>query len=119
MLNPSIQPGISNPVQAGQIQGLPKPAAETQNLQRPDEKAALRELSMAVSSDIYAEYGAISRLNDIFITLAKTAESEKDPDQKQILETRLNTINQMILQREMKINRMDMTRSRIEAQLKI
>ncbi len=116
MLNNPIQPVMYNntqPAQNVQPQNVSQPA-----MQQPDNKAILREQSMAISSDVSAEYGAIARLNDILVNLAQSVKNEKDPEQKKVLEARVNTINQMILQREMKINQMEMARAQIDAQLK-
>lgn len=116
MLNNPIQPVMYNntqPAQNVQPQNVSQPA-----MQQSDNKAILREQSMAISSDVAAEYGAVARLNDILVELAKTLKETKDPEQKKVLEARVNTINQMILQREMKINQMEMARAQIDAQLK-
>ena len=116
MLNAPIQPVMYNTSQP--VQNIqPQPAS--QSVTNPqDPKIALREQSMAISSDIAAEYGAVARLNGILVDLAKTLKEEKDPEQKKILEARVNTTNQMILQREMKINQMEMAKAQIDAQLK-
>ena len=117
MLNNTVQPVMYNnqpPVQNIQ----PQSPVQSSAPQQPDQKTVLKEQSMAISSDIAAEYGAVTRLNDILVELAKTIKENKDPEQKKILEARVNTINQMILQREMKINQMEMTRAQIDNQLK-
>ena len=121
MLNSPIQPvmGYNNgqPVQNIQPQPMQvqaQPAPQSSN----NDKTVLREQSMAITSDIAAEYSAVTRLNDILVDLAKTLKEEKDSDQKKVLEAKINTTNQMILQREMKINQMEMTKAQIDAQLK-
>lgn len=117
MLNAPIQPLMYNNPQPVQNNIPPQPAP--QPIAPPqDQKTILREQSMAISSDIAAEYGATTRLNDILVDLAKALKEEKDPEQKKLLEARINTTNQMILQREMKINQMEMTKAQIDAQLK-
>lgn len=117
MLNSPVQP---------MMYGIPQAPQGLQNIQpqvsqpapQPDQKAMLREQSMAITSDIQAEYSAVTRLNDILVSLAANIKTEQNPEQKKLLEARVNTINQMILQREMKINQMEMTRAQIDAQLK-
>ncbi len=111
-IQPSMYTNVPAPVQAPQN---PQPQTAQSQI---DQKQVLREQSLAITSDICAEYGAVTRLNDIMVSLANDIKNEKDPEQKKLLEARINTTNQMILQREMKINQMEMTRTQIEAQLK-
>lgn len=117
MLNAPIAPNFYNaptaPMQSQPIQQQPQNA----NIQQ-DAKQALKEQSLAITADICAEYGAVTRLNDILIALAKDVKTEQNQEQKKILEARIGTINQMLLQRETKINQMEAARANIDAQLK-
>lgn len=111
------------PIQPSMYTNVPAPVQSPQNPQpqvaqpQVDQKQVLREQSLAITSDICAEYGAVTRLNDILVSLVDKAKNEQNPEQKKLLEARVNTINQMILQREMKINQMEMARNQIDAQL--
>lgn len=118
MLNTPIQPvNYANAQPQIQVPQNIQPQAQ-QTIQQPDQKQFLKEQSLAITADICAEYGAVTRLNDILVNLANDIKTQKDPEQKKLLEARINTINQMILQREMKINQMEMARTQIDAQLK-
>ncbi len=92
---------------------LPQPAA---NVNDP-RTTALKEQSMAVSFDIAAEYSAITKMNNILADVAKEIKKEEDPERKKLLETRLNNINNMILQRELKINQMEQVKNQINNQI--
>jgi len=117
MINPTAQPMMYPPTAQPTIPQQPT-QPQAQPAQQMDPKQILKEQSLAISSDICAEYGAITRLNDILVSLAENAKKETNPEQKKLLEARINTINQMTLQREMKINQMEMTRAQIDAQIK-
>lgn len=118
MLNAPIAPNFYN-AQTAPIPSQPIQPQPAQNATVPqDAKQALKEQSLAITADICAEYGAVARLNDILIAFAKNIKTEQNPEQKKVLETRIATINQMLLQRENKINQMEMARANIDAQLK-
>lgn len=80
------------------------------------QKTMLREQSMAISFDIAAEYSAIGRMNGILAGIAKEIQTEEDPERKKLLEARLSSINNMILQRELKINQMEQVKNQIDKQ---
>lgn len=119
MLNAPIAPNFYN-AQPAPMQSQPIQQQQiSQNTNAPqDAKQTLREQSLAITADICAEYGAVARLNDILIALAKDIKTEQNQEQKKVLEARIGTINQMLLQRESKINQMETARANIDAQLK-
>lgn len=120
MVNPSMQPSF-NQVQPNYTQPRPyasqAPAVQTPTQEQIDEyKKALKEQSMAISFDLAAEYSAISRMSSILGDIANQIKIEEDPQKKSVLEVRLNTLNNMILQREGKVNQMELTKNHIDKQ---
>lgn len=65
-----------------------------------------KEQSMAISYDIAAEYAATDKLLRVMTDIVKEAKNEKNPQRKQLLEARVETVNKMIEQREAKLNQM-------------
>ena len=104
MLNTPIQMVPQGYPQAQNVVQMPQ-----SNLQQPNgvQKSACEEQSMAISYDIAAEYSAIGRMNNIIADVAKELKVEDDPVRKKLLEARINTLNSMILQREVRINQME------------
>lgn len=87
-------------------------APQPQNVQqKPDEqqKVYANEQGMAITYDIAAEYSAIGKMNNIIADVAKELKTEKDPVRIKLLEARINTLNNMILQRELRLNQMEQT----------
>ena len=98
------QPNINNI-------SAPKPQQNIEQQKRFNE-----EQSLAISFDMAAEYSAISRMQSILSDMVNQMKVEEDPDRKIILENRINTLNNMILQREAKINQMEQTKSQFDYQ---
>ncbi len=112
MINtPSV---LMQPVQGNIIPPQTTVQNSTQNDMR---KTALKEQSMVISYNIAAEYSAISRMSEILANIAKEIKSEEDSQRKKTLETRLNNLNNMILQREFRINQMEQLKARIDSQI--
>ena len=105
--------------QCVQVPNTPAVAADTKCTaeQCADNKAYLREQCMAVSMDISAEYNAVAGLNNVLAGLIEKNKVEKDPEIKKTIEARISTINNMILQREEKINQMEAVKKQIEVQI--
>lgn len=113
MMNPPIQPVqqgyITAPVNG--VNSQPQPGIEQQ--QKFNE-----EQSLAISFDIAAEYSAISRMQSIIADMTNQLQKEEDPERKILIENRINTLNNMILQREAKINQMEQTKAQYNTQIK-
>ena len=112
MLNTPIQP-----VQQGNPQtcAIQQQTVNSQPQANPN-RTYFEEQSMAISFDIAGEYSAINRMNEIVSALTKELKSTKDPERKKLLEARISTINTMILQRETRINQMEMSKAQIDRQ---
>ncbi len=74
------------------------------------------EQSMAITYDIAAEYNAICKMNNMLSDISKEIKTTEDPERKKLLEARVRTLNNMILQREAKINQMEQVKNQIDAQ---
>lgn len=84
------------------------PAIPVQEPQQPyNAGVAVREQAMAISYDIAAEYAATDKLLHVMTDLAKEAKNEKNPQRKQLLEARVETVNKMIEAREAKLEQMN------------
>ncbi len=103
MLNTPIQT-IPQGYQAQNVVQIPQ-----SNLQQPNEvqRSVCEEQCMSISYDIAAEYSAIGKMNNIIADVAKELKVENDPVRKKLLESRINTLNGMILQREVRVNQME------------
>ena len=110
MMQP-IQPVYPQCVQVPNAQPI---ASDSQNMNNKD---YLREQCIAVSMDISAEYKAVAGLNNVLAELIEKNKTEKDPEIKKTIEARISTINNMILQREEKINQIEAVKKQLEAQI--
>lgn len=102
MLNTPIQMGQQNP-QASNVIRMPLYGTDPMEAQR----TMCNEQSMAISYDIAAEYSAIGKMNNIIADVAKELKMEEDPVRIKLLEARISTLNNMILQREARLNQME------------
>ncbi len=80
------------------------------------QKTYANEQSMAITYDIAAEYNAICKMNNMLSDITKEIKTTEDPERKKLLEARVRTLNNMILQREAKINQMEQVKNQIDAQ---
>ena len=113
MLNTPIQP-----VQQGypQVQNV-TPQNQSAEKIAEQQKTALSEQRLAISFDIAAEYAAITRMDNLVASLANEIRAEEDADRKKLLESRINTLKTIILQREAKINQMEMLKTQLDKQI--
>ncbi len=112
MMNQPIQPVQQGYVTAPNCGVNPQPQINNEQQKKFNE-----EQSMAISFDMAAEYSAISRMQSIIADMTTQLKSEEDPERKSVIENRINTLNNMILQREAKINQMEQAKNRINAQI--
>lgn len=113
MMNPPIQP-VQQSYATAPINGItsqPQPSVEQQQKFNEEQR-------MAISFDIAAEYSAISRMQSIIADMSNQLQKEEDPDRRTLIENRINTLNNMILQREAKINQMEQTKAQYNTQIK-
>jgi len=110
---------MMNPIQAVPYQ-CGQQQCTVQQCNIPQQQATsinpAKEQSMAVSIEIAAEYNAIASLNDSLVKLCQEAKEEKNPERKALLESRIKTLNNMINQREEKINQMHMVKKQLDCQ---
>lgn len=104
MLNTPVQtiPQGYQPIQTAAPQ-----QQSVQQIPNEAQKTMCNEQSMAISYDIAAEYSAIGKMNNIIADIAKELKTETDPVRIKLLEARVNTLNNMILQRELRLNQME------------
>ena len=81
---------------------------------RLDQKEMYKEQSMLISADVAAEYSAIGKMNNIIADTVKEIKSEKDPMRIKLLEARISTLNNMIIQREARLNQMELALNNAE-----
>ena len=67
-----------------------------------------KEKSTLIAAEISSEYSAISKMNNIIADTLKEIQNETNPFRKKLLESRISTLNSMILQREARINQMEL-----------
>lgn len=67
-----------------------------------------KEKRMLISSEISTEYSAISKMNNIIADTQREIQTEKNPFRRKLLESRISTLNSMIIQREAHINQMEL-----------
>ena len=108
-----VYPQYVQPQGAAPVTATPQNA----NVQNSVNTDYLREQCAAIATDISAEYNAVAGLNNILAGLIEKNKTEKDPEIKKTIEARISTINNMILQREEKINQMEVVKKQIEAQI--
>ena len=112
MLNTPIQPVQQVNTQTGAVQ---QQTINSQTQTNPN-KTYYEEQSMAISFDIAGEYSAINRMHNIIASLTNELKLTEDPERKKLLEARISTLNTMILQREARINQMEMCKVQIDRQ---
>ena len=78
------------------------------------QKEMYKEQSMLISADVAAEYSAIGKMNNIIADTVKEIKSEKDPMRIKLLEARISTLNNMIIQREARLNQMELALNNAE-----
>lgn len=111
MLNTPVQ--MASPYYS-QVQYAAPQLKVVPNQQPNIQQTNCNEQVMAISYDIAAEYGAIGKINNIIADVAKELKSEEDPDRKKILEARISTLNNMVLQRENRLNQMEQSLNTIK-----
>lgn len=104
MINPPIQMVPQTYVPS---QGLANTVQYNQSQPNGTQKSYYQEQSMAISYDIAAEYSAIGKINNIIADVVKDLKYETDPVRIKLLETRISTLNNMVLQREARLNSME------------
>ena len=66
-----------------------------------------QEQCTLITPELTAEYNAIGKMNNIIAETVYEIKKEKDPFKIKLLESRINTLNSMIAQRETHINQME------------
>ncbi len=79
-----------------------------------NQRVFCQEQSMLITAEISAEYSAICKMNNIIAETVKEIQNEKDPFRIKLLESRISTLNNMILQREAHLNQMELALNNAE-----
>lgn len=114
MMNSPIQPVQQGTMPIQTLMPVQKP--ENNFTTKVQDISKNKEQSLAIAVDISAEYSAISRINTIISDIAAQLKTEENPERQKLLEARLNTLNNMVLQREEKINNMEKLRQQFDNQ---
>lgn len=104
MITPPVQMIPQSLIQSQNVGNI-KPSAQSQ--QNETAKTYYQEQSMAISYDIAAEYSAIGKINNLIANVANELKNETDPVRKKLLEARVSTLDNMVLQREARLNSME------------